>query len=55
MLSFGAAPLAVALVAFVTSRTGELSIVYVLLAVVAVAAFVAAVLLPPERAATDTA
>ena len=48
-LSFGAAPIAVALVAFVTSRTGELSIVYVLLAVIAVTAFVAAVLLPPER------
>ena len=50
VVSFGAAPLAVSLVAFVTSRTGELSLVYVVLAVVAVTAFVAAVLLPPERA-----
>ena len=51
MLSFGAAPIAVALVAFVTSRTDGLSIVYVLLAVLAVIAFVAALLLPSERTA----
>lgn len=50
VLSFGAAPLAVALVAYITSRTGELALVYVVLAFVAVVAFVAAVLLPPERA-----
>ncbi len=49
VVSFGAAPLAVAFVASVTSRTGDLSVVYVLLAVVAVAALVAAMLLPPER------
>jgi len=51
VLSFGAAPIAVALVAFVTSRTDGLSIVYVLLAVLAVIAFVAALLLPSERTA----
>jgi FSR family fosmidomycin resistance protein-like MFS transporter len=51
VLSFGAAPLAVAMVAFVTSRTGELGLVYVLLAFAAAAALVAAVMLPPEREA----
>ena len=51
VLSFGAAPIAVALVAFVTSRTDGLSIVYVLLAPLAVIAFVAALLLPSERTA----
>jgi MFS family permease len=49
VLSFGAAPLAVALVAFVTRRTGDLSVVYVLLAVAGVAALAAAMLLPRER------
>jgi MFS-type transporter involved in bile tolerance (Atg22 family) len=49
VLSFGAAPLAVALVASITSRTGQLSLVYLVLALVGVIAFVAAVLLPPER------
>ena len=49
VVSFGAAPLAVALVAFVISRTGELSIVYIILAVFAVTAFVAAALLPPSE------
>jgi hypothetical protein len=43
--------LAVAMVAFVTSRTGELGLVYVLLAFAAAAALVAAVMLPPEREA----
>lgn len=51
VVSFGAAPIAVALVALVTSGTDELSIVYVLLAVLAVIAVIAAVLLPSERTA----
>lgn len=50
VLSFGAAPLAVSLVAFVTSRTGELSFVYLVLTAFAVTAVLAAALLPPERA-----
>lgn len=50
VLSFGAAPLAVELVAAVTRRSGDLSAVYVILALLALGAFVAAVFLPGQRA-----
>jgi len=49
VLSFGAAPVAVGLVAFVTGRSGGLSSVYVLLSGIAALAFVFAVFLPKER------
>jgi len=52
VLSFGAAPIAVALVSLTTSRTGDISIVYALLSLCAVVAFLLAVLLPGDRAAT---
>ena len=48
-LSFGAAPLAVGLVAYTTRRTGELSPIYVLLAFVALTTFLFAMFLPREN------
>ncbi len=48
-LSFGAAPLAVGLVAYTTRRTEEPSLIYVLLACVALATFLFAIFLPREN------
>ncbi len=49
ILSFGAGPLAVQLVAYVYERTGEFVMLYVTLSVLAALAFLAALLLPPDR------
>jgi FSR family fosmidomycin resistance protein-like MFS transporter len=51
VLAFGAAPLAVQLVATITGRTGDFYWVYVLLAAFALAALCTALLLPGARAA----
>jgi len=53
-LSFGAAPLAVGLVAYTTRRTGEPSLIYVLLAFVALATFLFAMFLPRENKLSAT-
>ena len=53
-LSFGAAPLAVGLVAYTTRRTGELSLIYVLLAFVALTTFLFAMFLPCENKLSAT-
>ncbi|HSF16641.1 MAG TPA: MFS transporter [Vicinamibacteria bacterium] len=50
VMTFGAAPLAVALVSTVSSRTGELHWLYVFLSLFALAAFVIAAFLPSLRA-----
>ncbi|GAA4255964.1 MFS transporter [Azospirillum formosense] len=49
ILSFGAGPLAVQLVALVYERTGEFVMLYVTLSVLALVAFAAALLLPRDR------
>jgi FSR family fosmidomycin resistance protein-like MFS transporter len=50
VLSFGAAPLAVQLAAFVSARTGEFQWLYVFLGLCALTEFLFAVFLPSERA-----
>ncbi|QCN94079.1 MFS transporter [Azospirillum argentinense] len=49
ILSFGAGPLAVQLVALVYERTGEFVMLYITLSVLALVAFAAALLLPRDR------
>ena len=49
ILSFGAGPLAVQLVAMVYERTGEFVMLYVVLSALALVAFLAALLLPADR------
>jgi MFS transporter, FSR family, fosmidomycin resistance protein len=49
VLSFGAAPFAVALASLVSEKTGELSLLYVFLSLSALAAFVFALFLPRSR------
>lgn len=49
ILSFGAGPLAVQLVAYIYERTGDFTLLYLSLAVFAAVAFLAAVLLPSDR------
>jgi len=49
ILSFGAGPLAVQLVAYVYERTGEFVMLYITLSVLAAVAFLAALLLPADR------
>jgi MFS family permease len=49
ILSFGAGPLAVQLVAWVYERTGEFTMLYLTLSVLAALAFAAALLLPDDR------
>ncbi|WP_448203483.1 MFS transporter [Azospirillum sp. sgz302134] len=49
ILSFGAGPLAVQLVAFIYERTGEFVMLYITLSLLALIAFLAALLLPSGR------
>ncbi|AWK85338.1 MFS transporter [Azospirillum thermophilum] len=49
ILSFGAGPLAVQLVAMVYERTGDFTVLYLILALLAAVAFLAALLLPDDR------
>ncbi|MCW2236801.1 MFS transporter [Azospirillum canadense] len=49
ILSFGAGPIAVQLVAYVYERTGEFVMLYVTLSALALIAFLAALLLPADR------
>ncbi len=53
VLSFGAAPVAIQLVSFVSSRTGDFYWLYSILALGALAAFCFAVFLPSERSGAE--